>query len=186
MSPSLFPTHTFESAPPASVPAMRATAGANGQALTAVARLAGSPELLNGFLKLSKLFEATTLEPVAREVVVMTIATRNACHLCVAMHTAKLTSLAASPQLITALRDEKPLPDERLEALRLFTLEVITTAGSVGDAELRPFLARGYTTQNALEVVLGIGTYTLSTLANRLVSAPLDDTLKPFAWHEEA
>jgi AhpD family alkylhydroperoxidase len=165
---------------------MRATAGANGQVLTAVARLADSPELLNGFLKLSKLFEATTLEPIAREVVVMTIATRNACHLCVAMHTAKLTSLAASPQLVAALRDEKPLPDERLEALRLFALEVIATAGEVGEDELHAFFAHGYTTQNALEVVLGIGTYTLSTLANRLVRAPVDDSLKPFAWHEES
>jgi len=35
-----------------------------------------------------------------------------------------------------------------------------------------------------LEVVLGIGTYTMSTLANRLVRAPLDDRLMAFAWPE--
>jgi hypothetical protein len=37
-------------------------------------------------------------------------------------------------------------------------------------------------TRNALEVVLGVGTYTLSTYANRLTDAPLDDPLTPFAW----
>ncbi|MEC3979410.1 carboxymuconolactone decarboxylase family protein [Amycolatopsis sp. H20-H5] len=179
----MFPDHTFESAPPAAVPALRATASPGGRVIIAVARLATSPQLLNGFLKLSKLFESTTLEPMAREVVVMTVATRNACHICVAMHTAKLTSLAASPELVAALRDGKPLPDERLEAVRLFTLEVLATAGDVGDTEVRAFLDHGYTVQNALEVVLGIGTYTMSTLANRLTRAPLDEALEPFAWH---
>ena len=43
------------------------------------------------------------------------------------------------------------------------------------------FLTSGYTSQNALEVVLGVGTYTMSTLANRLTRAPLDDQLTAFA-----
>ena len=109
----------------------------------------------------------------------MTIATRNGCHICVAMHTARLTALGASPDLIAALRDGplEPLADERLDAIRVFTLRVLDTAGDVGDQALRDFLARGYTTQNALEVVLGIGTYTMSTLANRLTGAPVDDQL---------
>ena len=51
---------------------------------------------------------------------------------------------------------------------------------------LRDFLARGYTTQNALEVVLGIGTYTMSTLANRLTGAAVDDQLAAHAWHPVA
>ena len=42
----------------------------------------------------------------------------------------------------------------------------------LGDQALRDFMAQGYTSQNALEVVLGIGTYTMSTLANRLTGAP--------------
>jgi hypothetical protein len=50
----------------------------------------------------------------------------------------------------------------------------------------RSFLACGYTRQHALEVVLGIGTYTMSTLANRLTAAPLDDQLSAFAWHTDA
>ena len=63
----------------------------------------------------------------------------------------------------------------------MFTLRVLDTAGDVGDQALRDFLAAGYTTQNALEVVLGIGTYTMSTLANRLTGAPVDDQLAAYA-----
>ncbi len=130
------------------------------------------------------IFENTALDPLAREVVVMTIATRNGCHICVAMHTARLAALGADPGLIAALRDAdraEPLPDRRLDAIRSFTVRVLDTAGDVGDAALRDLLASGYTTQNALEVVLGIGTYTMSTLANRLTGAPVDDQLAAYA-----
>ena len=51
----------------------------------------------------------------------------------------------------------------------------------MGEEALGAFLASGYTVQNALEVVLGIGTYTMSTLANRLTGAPVDDQLAAFA-----
>ncbi|MFF3454480.1 carboxymuconolactone decarboxylase family protein [Streptomyces sp. NPDC002730] len=167
----MFTEHTLESAPAASRRSMESTIKHLGHLPSAVAKLAASPHLLDGFLKLSAMFEQTTLEPVAREVVVMTVATRNECHVCVAMHTGKLRSLGAEEELIAALCEQKPLDDERLEGVRQFALEVLRTAGGVGDEELGAFLAQGYTEQNALEVVMGIGTYTMSTFANRLTRA---------------
>jgi len=184
LSSSPFIEHTVESAPPGARRFMTATRDQLGYLPAAMARLATSPQMLDGFLKLTAIFETTALDPLAREVVVMTIATRNGCHICVAMHTARLTALGADPDLIAALRDAdraEPLPDQRLEAIRVFTVRVLDTAGDVGDAALRDFLARGYTTQNALEVVLGIGTYTMSTLANRLTGAPVDEQLAAYA-----
>jgi AhpD family alkylhydroperoxidase len=179
----MFTAHTIESAPPASRRLMTATQSHLGYLPAATARWAASPQLLDGFGKLTALFDATTLDPVAREVLIMTIATRNGCHLCVAMHTARLTALGAGLALISALRDGpgRPLADPRLEAIRVFTLQVLDSAGDVGDEALAAFLARGYTPRNALEVVLGIGAYTLSTLANRLTRAPLDSQLSQFA-----
>jgi AhpD family alkylhydroperoxidase len=184
MTSSPFTDHTLDSAPAGSRPVMAAMAGQQGQIPVAVARLAASPQLLNGFLKASGLFESTSLDPVAREVVVLTIATRNRCHICVAMHTERLGALGARPDLIAALRDQRPLPDERLAALQEFVRDVVATAGAVSTQSLETFLGHGYTAENALEVVLGIGAYTMSTLANRLVRAPLDDRLMAFAWPE--
>jgi AhpD family alkylhydroperoxidase len=181
-----FVDNTLASAPPAARRIMEATVRELGYLPVAVGRLATSPQLLEGFLKVSAMFEATTLDPIAREVVVLTIATRNGCHVCVAMHTVKLTALDASPELIAALRNQRPLDDERLEAIRGFTLAVIAATGDVDADVLRALLAHGYTSQNALEVVLGIGSYTMSTFANRLIRAPLDDQLTPFAWHAPA
>jgi AhpD family alkylhydroperoxidase len=179
---SWFPEYTIESAPAGSRRFMVATQNHLGYLPAATARWAASPHLLEGFAKLNAIFENGTLDPVAREVVVMTIATRNGCHICVAMHSARLSALGASADAIAALRDALPLGDERLDAIRMFTLRVLDTAGDVGDDALPAFLASGFTRQNALEVVLGIGTYTMSTLANRLTDAPLDERLSAFAW----
>ncbi|MFJ6853435.1 carboxymuconolactone decarboxylase family protein [Streptomyces sp. NPDC091271] len=177
MSGTHFPDHTIGSAPQASRRTMEAMAGKQGGRVpAAVARLATSPETLNGFLRASAAFEASTLDPLSREVVVMTVATRNDCHICVEMHTGRLRSLGAAPELVTALRasEEQPLPDERLEGVRRFTVAVLETAGAVEDERLQDFLSLGYTSRNALEVVLGIGAYTMSTLANRMTGAPVD------------
>ncbi|MFB6877782.1 carboxymuconolactone decarboxylase family protein [Streptomyces sp. NPDC056323] len=181
MPVSAFPDHTAESAPAAARRTMTAVAAKQGYLPSAVARLATSPELLDSFLKASAAFESTTLDPLSREVLIMTMATGNDCHICVAMHTAKLTALGADPEVIAALRERRALPDERLEAAREFTLAVVATAGAVDDATLQAFLAHGYTARNALEVVLGIGTYTMSTLANRMTGAPVDPQLAAFA-----
>jgi AhpD family alkylhydroperoxidase len=191
-----FTEHTIESAPPASRRHMTATARHLGYLPSATARWAASPELLEGFGKLNALFEATTLTPLAREVMVMTIATRNDCHVCVAMHTGRLTALGADASVITALRggtapgsapengthkSSLPLTDPALEAVRRFTLRVLDTAGDVGDDALSAFYSAGYTPRNALEIILGIGALTMSTLANRLTGAAIDEQLTAFA-----
>ncbi|APE23158.1 carboxymuconolactone decarboxylase [Streptomyces venezuelae ATCC 10712] len=125
----------------------------------AIALLKESPETLDGFLKLSQIFESTTLDPHSRETLILTVAERNQCHLCVDMHEAKMAALGPAPDA------------ERLDAVRRFTLRVLASSGAVGDADLADFEKAGYTRRNALEVVLGIGAYTLSTFANRLTRA---------------
>ncbi|MFF9016312.1 carboxymuconolactone decarboxylase family protein [Streptomyces sp. NPDC014870] len=152
----MFVDHTLESAPAASRPSMERVAGAWGRLPQAVARMAESPHALDGFLRLSAMFEDTNLDPHARETVVLTVAVRNQCHLCIRLHEAKLAALGPDPE------------PERLEAIRRFTHQILAAAGAVSDEDLEEFFGWGYTRQNALEVVLGIGAYTLSTFANRL------------------
>jgi AhpD family alkylhydroperoxidase len=178
---TIFTQHTIESAPPGSRRAMAAVTAKQGYLPDAVALLAESPEALEGFLRMSGTFEACTLDPLAREVVIMTVAERNGCHLCLAMHSARLAALGADPALTAALRAGAPLADARLDAARAFTVRVLDTAGEAGEESLAEFLGHGFTRRNALEVVLGIGAYTLSTLANRLTGAPVDEELRAFA-----
>jgi AhpD family alkylhydroperoxidase len=176
-----FTEYTTESAPPASRRFLAATQKHMGYLPVAMARWASSPQLLEGFGKMTALFDAATLDPLARETVIMTVATRNGCEICVAMHTARLTALDAPAEVIAALREGGPVPDPRLEAVRVFTVRAMNTAGAVGDEAMAAFSDAGFTSANALEVVLGIGTYTMSTLANRMTGAPVDEQLAAFA-----
>ncbi|MGJ6964202.1 carboxymuconolactone decarboxylase family protein [Streptosporangium sp. G11] len=185
MSHAVFVTHTAESAPPDARSTVEGVERKFGYVPEAVGRMATSPQLLKGFLAASAAFEQTTLDPVDREIVVMTVATRNGCHVCVAMHTATLVRLEAPSEVVEALRARKPLPDARAEALRSFTLAVMDCRGAVGDEETRAFLDAGYSARNALDVVLGVGAYTISTFANRLIDAPLDPPFHAFAWDDD-
>jgi AhpD family alkylhydroperoxidase len=178
---TMFTQHTIESAPAASRRSMTAVTAKQGYLPAAVGLLAEPPEALESFLRLSATFDACTLDPVAREVVIMTVAVRNGCHLCVAMHAARLAALGADPAVAAALRSGAALEEGRLDAVRAFTLRVLDTAGEAGEESLAEFLGQGFTRRNALEVVLGIGAYTLSTLANRLTGAPVDEELRAFA-----
>jgi AhpD family alkylhydroperoxidase len=177
----MFTRHTIESAPAASRRPMTAVMAKQGYLPAAVGLLAESPEVLDGFLRLSAAFDGCTLDPVAREVVIMTVVVRNGCRLCAAMHTARLAALGADPDLTAALRSGAPLGEGRLEAVRAFTVRVIDTAGEPGEQAMAEFFGHGFTRRNALEVVLGIGAYTLATLANRLTGAPVDEELRAFA-----
>ncbi|WP_433128405.1 carboxymuconolactone decarboxylase family protein [Micromonospora sp. CA-240977] len=179
---SVFTEHTAETAPAAARQTIEGVQGRFGWLPTPVALMAESPQLLDGFLTANAGFEQTDLTPLQREVVAFAVATTNECHVTVALHTATLGRLDASPELITALRAGTPLPEPRLEALRRFTLAVLAHRGAVPDSELDDFLAAGYQPRHALDVVLGIGAYTISTVANRLVRAPLDPPLAAHAW----
>ncbi|SCG70102.1 carboxymuconolactone decarboxylase family protein [Micromonospora halophytica] len=182
----MFTVHTLDTAPAAARPTMEGVRRKLGHLPGAVALMAESPELLKGFLTANATFEATDLDPVEREVVVLTVATRHGCRLCVAMHTATLHRLGSDEELVTALRDGTTPAHPRLAALRRFTLAVLDHAGAVPDDELRAFLDAGYRPRHALDVVLGVGTYTISTFANRLTGAPVDPHLSPYAWEPAA
>ncbi|WP_229398793.1 carboxymuconolactone decarboxylase family protein [Micromonospora okii] len=177
MSQRVFTAHTPDTAPAAARPTIEGVRRKFGYLPTPVALMAESPHLLKGFLTVNGIFEQSSLDPLEREVVVLTVATRNECHVCVAMHTATLTGQGVDPALVAALRTGAPLPEARLEALRSFTLAVLDHRGAVPDADLRAFLDAGYEPRQALDVVLGVGTYTISTFANRLTDAPLDPRL---------
>ncbi|MFF4877084.1 carboxymuconolactone decarboxylase family protein [Micromonospora sp. NPDC000668] len=183
---SVFTSHTAETAPVAARPTVEAVSRRFGWLPAPVALMADSPQLLAGFLTANAGFEQTALEPLEREVVVLAVATTNECHVCVALHTGTLTRLGATTELITALRAGTALPEPRLEALRQFTLAVLDHRGAVPDDVLDDFLTAGYQPRHALDVVLGVGTYTISTFANRLTRAPLDPPLAAHAWEPAA
>lgn len=175
-----FRTYTEADAPERTRPLLSAVRAAQHFLPEAVARQAESPFVVAQVLALLKAFGDTSLGFIEREVVSMVMARENDCELCRAMHTALLTRENAPPLLIAALREGAELEDIRLEALASFVRSALLGKGDVGAKEWRAFLAAGFTREQALEVVFGIAVYTLSTFANRLVQAPVDEPLARF------
>ncbi|HYQ27083.1 MAG TPA: carboxymuconolactone decarboxylase family protein, partial [Polyangiaceae bacterium] len=90
------------------------------------------------------------------------------------LHRRLLEKLEAPAELREALAQGRKLDSPKLEAVRAFTLALLEGTGDVSDEAWQQFLAAGFDRAAALEVVLGVAAYTLTTFANRLTEAPLD------------
>ena len=164
-----------ETAPSAARPLLAGTQAKFGFVPSPVAKAAASPVALKHLFAGFAAFDQSSLSSIEREVVAMTVAFENGCAYCMALHSAQL---ADSP-LLPALRAGTALPDAKLEALRLFTRDLVRTRGR---ADAAPLAAAGYTEQNALDIVLGVGVYVLSTYLNILTACELDPAFAAFAW----
>jgi uncharacterized peroxidase-related enzyme len=175
-----FPPHTDTSAPERSRALLAEQKKKFGFVAAPVARMAGSPSMLAAAVSMLERFEGSSLSPAEREVLAFTVAHHNGCGYCLALHTALASHVAELAAHIDGLRRGARPEDARLGALSDFVREVLAKQGGASDGALEAFRAAGYTEENALDVILGVGAYTLTTFANRLVRAPLDSALERF------
>lgn len=147
--------------------AMRAELGGVPRAL---ARMVVSPALFDAFRTAAVAFEHTSLTPVERELAILVLARDFDCSVCRTMHSHIAAKVGARDVAARVLAGES-LDDPRLAALEQFVREVVTTRADVSPATWDTFLAAGYTRAQALELLIGVGAYTMSTFANRLTGA---------------
>jgi len=169
-----FTIHDLDSAPAASREILAESARKFGAIPSPLARLSVSPIALRAALAGLTAFEHSTLAPLEREVLAMTMGLKNGCHYCVSLHSRLLERLDAPAQLREALALGQKLDSPKLEAVRVFTLALLERTGDVSDDAWQQFLSAGFDRAAALEVVLGVAAYTLTTFANRLTEAPVD------------
>lgn len=181
-----FPSLTPASAPVAARGMLTASEQRFGFLPSPVARGAHAPAVLEHLLKSFAAYDRTSLTPLEREVVAMTVAFEHGCHYCMAMHTALQAGEPSAQEVVAALRAGALLPVARLEALRAYARALVIGRGHVPASIAEAFAAAGFTEQHALEVVLGIATYTLSTFLNIVTDAPLDAPFRAFAWERPA
>lgn len=163
-----FPRFDETTAPAAARAALAENKRLFGAVPEPLARYASSPQLLDQALAGLQAFEATTLQPLEREVLAMTMGQLNGCKFCLSLHTRMLRAQKVPNDLIEALVSGAALGDARLESLRRFITAAVERHGDVDATTWTNFRQAGYTHEQALEVILGIGVYTVTTLANRL------------------
>ncbi len=177
-----FTLHDETTAPEASKPLL-ASSKANFGFIPGLHKvLAEAPAVLEGYQRLHELFQETSFDKDELTVVWQTINVENQCHYCVPAHTGIARAMGVDDAITEALRNETPLPNARLEALRDFTLSVVRDRGFVDEANVQAFLDAGFTRRNILEVLLGYAQKVISNYTNHLAHTPVDKVFEKFAW----
>lgn len=177
--------HNIETAPEASKPQLEESVKAFGMLPNLHGVLAESPETLEAYKFLHDTFQKTSFNAEELTVVWQTINVEHECHYCVPAHTAIAGMMKVNPEITEALRNEEKLPSEKLEALRTATLSIVRNRGNISDAEIQAFFAVGYSSQQLLEIVLGLAQKTISNYVNHIGETPVDEPFKSFAWQKE-
>lgn len=177
-----FPLHDETTAPEAAREHLEATRRSFGMIPNLERVMANAPALLATYSFGWEVFDETSLSPVERQIVYQTANFENECNYCVPWHTLLAKQAGADGETVDALRKGSSLPDPRHEALRQFTRTLILNRGKATTADLEAFLEAGFTTQQALEVVLGIAIKTMSNFTNSIAGTPLDAQVARLIW----
>lgn len=181
-----YTVHTVESAPVASKDILAGAQTSLGFVPNLYAVMSEAPALLKAYVSISKIFEEASFSTTERQVVLLTTSYENNCEYCVAAHSVIAAMQKVTGDIVDAIRTGRPIADPKLEALRKFTEAVVSSRGWPSEAASAAFLDNGYSRQQALEVVLGVGLKTLSNYANHLAETPLDKAFAPATWSKAA
>lgn len=181
---SSYTLHDKTTAPAESQPLLENSVNAFGMIPNLHAVMAEAPGLLEGYQQLHQLFIDSSFDADELTVVWQTINVEHECHYCVPAHTGIAKSMKVDDAITEALRNETPLPSDKLEALRTFTLAMVRNRGNVDTSAVNDFLAAGYTQRQVLEVVLGLAQKVMSNYTNHLAETPVDEPFKAFEWHK--
>ena len=179
---SIFKVHTKETAPGGSTPLLGDAEKTFGFIPNLLGVFAESPAALEANLAVWQIFDESSFSPTERQVVELAASRFNECRYCVAAHSVVAGMQQVPADVIEALRNDRPIDDNKLQALRVFTTEVVEARGWVSEDQVGAFLAAGYNKAQVLEVILGITFKTLSNYANHIADTPLDTAFAAQAW----
>ena len=135
--------------------------------------LANSPQALEAYLALEQFISEGSLTPVEQQALRMVISVHNECTYCVAAHTLGMHGAGLSDAEILDVR-RGVSGNAKLQALIVFTQEILSTKGFVSDDDLAAVRAAGYTDANIADIHVVIAQKTLSNLFNHVHGTVLD------------
>jgi uncharacterized peroxidase-related enzyme len=144
--------------------------------------LAESPAALEAYASLWGIAEKTGFTPQERNIAYIAIIYENECTYCMAGHTNLSRVAKVEPEVISAVRDGRPIADPKLEALRQFAAKVTRNRGVLSEADVSAFKAAGYDNRAVLDVLVLAATKLILNYTNHLAQTPLDAFMKGAEW----
>lgn len=180
---SVFKSHTPENAPNESREYVNEVVNTFSFLPNLHAVLAESLAAIKTYLEGMKTFEGeTSLNSLEQQIVFQVSNFENNCHYCMPGHSFLMELKEMPKNIIESLREGIPLQDSRLEALRLFTARLLQQRGHISESALAEFTDAGYSSRQALEVLVGLSAKLISNFTNALAKTELDEPVKPYAW----
>jgi AhpD family alkylhydroperoxidase len=177
-----FPTHTPDTAPEAARATLAGIKAGWGFVPNLHARLAEAPVTLDAYGQLFDAVSRTGFSPAEQQVAFLTVSAIHECEYCVSGHSVLAKNAGLDGAAIEALREGGRLADAKLEALRAYTAALVNLRGRVPPAVLQEFLDAGYSSRQALELLVVVAAKTISNYANHLTGTPLDGFMAKTAW----
>ncbi|MGM0517817.1 MAG: carboxymuconolactone decarboxylase family protein [Pseudomonadota bacterium] len=178
-----YPVHTADTAPREALGSIEKATEAFGFLPNLIGIMASSPALAEAYLSLSDIFaQKTRLDTTEQHVVLLTVSRYHECRYCMAAHTTTAGMSGVPDSVVEAIRDGRPIPDTRLEALRVLTREVVDRRGWPDEASQQRFLDAGYEPGQLLDVLVGVAQKTLSNFTNHIAGTPVDAPMKANEW----
>jgi len=179
-----FKVHTEETAPEGSKEILTGALKAYGFIPNLYGIMAEAPAALKAYSGLSNNFEQSSFNATEKQIILLATSYVNGCNYCMAVHSTIGQMFKVPQDVIDALRNNKPIADPKLEALRKFANAVVEKKGWVAQEEIEAFLSAGYSKSQLLEVIVGVTQKTLSNYINHIVKTPLDAAFAPNKWEK--
>lgn len=181
-----FVTYDETNAPEAAQSMLIASKEKYGTVLNLFGNMAESPALLDAYLTLSDIFQKSALTVEQQLVVLLAVSRFNECHYCMAAHTGGGKMAGIDDSVAEAIREDDVISDPELEVLRKFVNHLLEKRGWADPEKVAELLAAGYSKEQMLDVIVGVGMKTLSNYTNHILGTELDGLLQPYEWHPNA
>ena len=183
---STFKVHTIESAPAASAELLKKAQQAYGFVPNLLSSMAESPAMLSGYMQLAEILNQGELSETERQIVLMTNNRLNGCKYCMAAHTTISQMQGVDAAVIEALRNNTPINDPKLEALRTFASVINDSRGWPTELQLAAFYQAGYSHAAVLEVIVATSLKVMSNYTNHIAETELDAAFSANKWSDTA
>lgn len=177
-----FTIHTPETASAEGREVLAQVKGKYGFIPNLIGKMAEAPATAKAYLALGDLLAQTSFSATEQQVILLTVSRYNECTYCVGAHSSIARMQQVPADVIESIRNDQPIADPRLEALRRFATRVVDQRGWLSDEDIGEFFAAGYDRQQVLEVVLGVAMKTISNYTNHIVGTELDGAFAAQAW----
>ena len=177
-----FNPHTIDTADAQGREILEAVTGKYGFVPNLIGNMVHAPLTASAYLTLGDLVAESSFDPTEQQVILLAVSRYNECEYCVGAHSAISAMQNLPADVIASIREDVPIADEKLEALRSLTTKIVAQRGWLSEEDKGDFIAAGYAPAQILEVVMGVAMKTISNYTNHIAGTELDGAFADFAW----